>query len=130
MKDIENDKDVERFVNEFYYKVREDVLLAPVFSIRIGPDDWDRHLKRMYSFWGTVLLDRNDFRGNPAAKHVSLPIKEGHFRQWLSLFHQTIDECFSGPKAEEAKSRASLMARLFQAKMPDKTKGTDFKSIL
>lgn len=117
MNDIKNLEDIKVFVNDFYGKVKEDELLAPVFAIRMEEKGWDVHLQRMYDFWNTVLFFQPAYKGNPFSKHIGLPITEAHFSRWVFLFHQTIDHYFSGKKAEEVKSRASKMALLFSAKM-------------
>ena len=46
-----------------------------------------------------------------------LPVTSTHFKQWLELFHKTVDENFVGGKAEEAKSRADNIASVFQFKL-------------
>jgi hemoglobin len=40
-----------------------------------------------------------------------------HFDRWIQHFNTTIDEFFSGPKAEEAKTRAGQIAKTFQFKL-------------
>ncbi len=45
-KDIESREDIELLVNQFYNKVNQDTLLAPVFS----HVDWPNHLPIMYNF--------------------------------------------------------------------------------
>jgi hypothetical protein len=42
-----------------------------------------------------------------------LPVGKAHFDRWLELFLETVDENFSGPKAEEAKGRALSIADTF-----------------
>lgn len=117
MNDITNKKDVQTFVDAFYQKIQQDSLLGPVFASKIATDAWFVHLERMYSFWNTVLFGQKDYRGNPFSKHASLPIELPHFEQWLHLFFTTIDANFKGPKAEEAKLRATKMATLFESKL-------------
>jgi hemoglobin len=117
MKDITGLADVKILVDSFYTKVRADELLAPVFASRIPVDAWGPHLERMYSFWNTVLFLERTYKGNPFAKHATLPIDGPHFEHWLSLFTKTVDEHFSGEKADEAKQRASSMAMIFTAKL-------------
>ncbi len=39
------------------------------------------------------------------------------FSEWLKIFIQTTDELFEGEKAEEAKTRASNIARLMLHKI-------------
>jgi hemoglobin len=117
--------DVKALVNTFYDKVRHDALLAPVFNERIQ-DRWPQHLEKMYTFWQTVLLEEYTYFGRPFPPHATLPIDYTHFSAWLNLFTQTIDELFTGEKADEAKWRANKMAEMFQAKLAHfRTQGTN-----
>lgn len=109
-------EDIKLLVDSFYGKVREDVLLAPVFNHRIG-EKWPEHLEKMYRFWQTVLLDEHTYYGSPFAPHASLPIDKTHFDRWLELFNETVAEQFTGEKAEEARWRAVKMAEMFQYKI-------------
>ena len=117
MKDIENLEDIKIFVDGFYTKIREDELLAPIFAMRIENDNWEKHLNRMYDFWNTVLFPARTYKGNPFAKHMTLPIEAKHFETWISLFNKSMDEHFKGEMANDAKNRAMKMAYLFQSKM-------------
>ena len=115
-KDIAHLDDIKLLVDEFYTKVREDELLAPIFNTRIG-DRWPEHLEKMYRFWQTVLLEDHTYFGSPFAPHAQMPIDKNHFDQWLALFYQTLDEHFEGDKLIEAKWRAEKMAEMFQLKI-------------
>lgn len=116
LKDIKNKDDIRVFVDSFYSKVRQDALLGPVFSGAIS-GDWQPHLDTMYAFWDSVLFSVPGFSGNPFAKHIPLKIDSAHFDQWLVLFDETIDAGFSGPVAEEAKTRARLIAKIFISRL-------------
>ncbi|MFH6985569.1 group III truncated hemoglobin [Marinoscillum luteum] len=109
-------EDIKLLVDNFYAKVKADPLLAPIFDERIA-NNWPHHMDKMYRFWQTVLLGEHTYLGSPFAPHANLPIDKTHFTQWLSLFHETIDEHFSGEKAEEAKWRSIKMAEMFQLKI-------------
>jgi hemoglobin len=111
--DITQREDIEILVNSFYDKVKEDPLLAPVFSHL----DWPHHLPIMYNFWSSMLFGDQTYRGNPLQKHLNLAIDKTHFEQWLALFTQTVDEHFEGDKADEVKMRAESIAGIFQLKM-------------
>lgn len=111
--DITDRNDVIKFVDRFYDKVKEDTLLGPEFA----HVNWLHHLPVMYSFWSSMLLGEQSYRGNPLQKHLPLPIGTVHFNRWLQLFKETIDENFSGVNAEEVKVRAQAIARVFQIKM-------------
>jgi len=115
--DIKDKADIEIFVNQFYLKVKEDDLLSPVFASKIAENAWPVHLQRMYSFWNAILFSETGFDGNPMQKHMTLPIEEKHFSQWLALFNDTIDELYTGPKAEEAKARAASIAQIMNFKI-------------
>ena len=111
--DINNREDIKVLVDEFYTKVQADPLLGPVFA----HVDWPHHLPIMYNFWSSMLLGDQSYRGNPLQKHLPLPIEPRHFQQWLTLFRETVDENFSGEKAEEVKMRAESIAGIFQIRM-------------
>ena len=57
-------------------------------------------------------------------KHAVLLVETAHFDRWLELFLATVDENFSGPKAEEAKGRAMSVADTFERRMGLLPQGT------
>jgi len=116
--DIRTNKDVELLVDTFYGRARQDELVGPIFNDTIQ-DRWPEHLAKLYGFWQTVLLGERSYQGAPFIPHFPLPIDERHFQRWLQLFHATLDDLFTGPKAEEAKQRAVMMARMFQYKIAE-----------
>jgi hemoglobin len=108
--------DIKLLVNTFYDKVREDTFIGPIFNERIQ-NRWPEHLAKMYTFWQTVLLGNHTYYGSPFPPHAQLPVEREHFERWLSLFSQTLNELFTGQKAEEAMWRADKMAEMFQYKI-------------
>lgn len=118
MKDIENIEDIKILVDKFYEKVNLDPLLAPIFNER-AKVDWVSHLPKMYKFWGSLLLDTNEYRGQPFDKHAmhSEHIHAEHFARWIQLFSETLDENFLGEKAKLAKTRAESIGAIFQYKL-------------
>ena len=113
LKDITSRKDIELLVDLFYEQVRNDEMLAPVFS----GVNWPAHLPIMYSFWSSAILGEQTYRGNPFQKHLHLAIGREHFEAWLRLFRKTVDENFAGENADQIKSRAEGIAAVFQHKM-------------
>jgi hemoglobin len=111
--DILNRNDISKHITSFYEKVRQDEQLAPVFS----HVDWEHHTPIIIDFWSSLLLGDQSYKRNPFEKHISLPIDSNHFERWLQLFNQTIDELFSGERANEAKQRALSIAGIFQHKL-------------
>jgi hemoglobin len=108
--------DVKLLVNTFYGKVREDETLAHIFDERIQ-NRWPEHLEKMYRFWQTVLLSEHTYFGAPFPPHAILPVQHIHFEKWTKLFSDTVDELFTGEKAEEAKWRGNRMAEMFEMKI-------------
>jgi len=130
MKDISTAEDIKIFVDDFYTRVRQDELLAPVFKLRIPRDeDWPHHLEIIENFWKSVLFAQPAYKGNPFPKHVGLGIEASHFDRWIQLFHQTIDDHFSGAKADEAKDKAIKMRQLFEIKLGS-SEGSNFKPLV
>jgi hemoglobin len=126
MKEIEDIEDIKVFVDDFYAKVREDMLIGPIFLGQVH--DWPAHLEQLYSFWNASLFGVPGFRGNPFAKHAPLPIGVEHFNRWLKLFFETIDHHFTGHIAADAKNRAELMAHMFLTRLQN-MKGSSLKTI-
>ncbi|MCC5929124.1 MAG: group III truncated hemoglobin [Cyclobacteriaceae bacterium] len=115
-KDITNLADIKLLVNSFYGKVREDEKLKDIFNSKIQ-DRWPEHLEKMYRFWQTVLMEEHTYFGSPFSPHAKLPVEKEHFNQWLELFFSTVDEHFSGEKAERAKWQGQRMAEMFHTKI-------------
>lgn len=114
--DILNAADVKILVDDFYGRVRDNVLLSPIFN-GVIQGNWAAHLERMYGFWQTILLDVQAYSGSPFLKHAKLPIEKVHFDAWIALFNETVDAHFTGEKANEAKWRAARMSEMFQYKL-------------
>ena len=119
-KDIENKQDIEKLVNSFYDKVKQDALIGFIFTdiVRV---DWERHLPVMYDFWENSLFYTGNYTGNPMEIHRHLqkliPLTAEHFTQWTHLFTSTVDELFTGEKATLAKQRAISIAAVMQFKI-------------
>lgn len=111
-KALENPDDVKLLVDSFYAKVRLDPLIGPIFT-DVAKVDWDEHLPRLYKFWGDLLLGSDEYHRRPFPPHIPLNLKLEHFERWLQLFLATVDEHFTGLKADEAKHRALRIARNF-----------------
>ena len=115
-KDILDLEDIKVLVDTFYNKIRQDDLLSNIFNSVIQ-DNWAIHLEKMYKFWQTVLLCEHTYSGSPFAPHAHLPVDARHFKRWIHLFLETVDEKFSGEKASEAQWRAEKMAEMFLMKI-------------
>lgn len=119
-KDIENRDDVVLMVDTFYQKVKQNPVIGYIFG-DVAKIDWNKHLPVMYSFWSSILLNEHSYGGGTMIKHINLSRKtelnEKHFSEWMSLFNETVAELFDGPKSQEAKQRAELIAGLMMSKI-------------
>lgn len=115
-KEIATMEDIKLLVDTFYGKIRIDLMLGGIFN-GVIKDRWPEHLEKMYRFWQTVLLGEHTYYGSPFPPHAQLPVEQKHFDAWLKLWHETIDEHFTGAKADEAKWRGDKMAVMFLSKI-------------
>lgn len=100
---------INRLVHTFYGKVRQDEVLAPVFTARIS--DWEPHLARMCEFWSSVALMTGIYHGRPMEKHLPLPVDARHFDRWLRLFGETAGEVCPAAAAAHFIERAARIAQ-------------------
>jgi hemoglobin len=115
-RDISTAEDVRTLVDSFYSKVTRDELLGPIFN-DVAQVEWATHLPVMYRFWEWMLLGAGIYQGAPFPKHAVLPVQKEHFARWLTLFMESVDAHFCGPKAAEAKGRAASIADTFAQRM-------------
>lgn len=111
--DITTKEDIQKVVTTFYDKALHDPLLAPHFE----GVNFAKHLPRMMAFWDFVLLDIPGYTTNVFDAHTHLKIGREHFKRWVQIFHETIDDFFEGEKASDAKLRASSLGWTFGDKM-------------
>jgi hemoglobin len=118
--DLTGRADVERLVNAFYGKVRQDEVLGFIFD-EVAQTNWEVHLPKMYAFWETVLFGTGGYQGNPLAAHAKLvPLTEMgrvQFDRWLAVFKATVDELFAGDKAGHIKRAAEDMANVIYSRI-------------
>lgn len=126
MTDIRNDADIKKLVHAFYSKVEQDERLGYIFN-DIADVDWDHHLPKMVDFWSNLLFQTRRYEGRPLRKHMPLPIKPDDFHRWLALFYETVDEHFTGEKAEHAKEMAAKIASTFSVRMQAAGKFSDLE---
>lgn len=116
MRDIENEADVRRIVDDFYGAIREDAVLNPIFT-DVAQVDWSQHLPKMYAFWNGLILGIPGYAGAPFPPHTMPPVGREHFTRWLELFRATVDRHFEGPFAKRAKDAAGSIAHTFAMRM-------------
>jgi len=119
-RDIENRADLERLLEVFYKKVFKDDLISHFF-IEVVPLNLETHIPVIADFWESVLLDGRGYRKNVMDIHLNISekskIEKHHLDRWVSLFTETVDELFEGPKAALAKQRARSIATMIHLKI-------------
>jgi hemoglobin len=104
------EENIRLLVDSFYGKIRQDPVLAPVFSKSIGTD-WQPHLSKMYDFWSSVMLTSGRYKGNPVAVHKAVEgLEIDFFDRWLGLFNETCHELFDADTAEAFRIKANRIA--------------------
>ncbi len=122
MKDIETRADIELLISKFYEKMLKDQVIGFIFT-DIAKIDLDEHLSIICDFWETILFTRPVYKRGPEVMKVhhelnkKIPLKKGHFTRWLYLFSTTIDELYTGERAEKAKERADSIAKQMQKRL-------------
>ena len=118
--DIETRDDCERLVRAFYTRALSDAVIGFIFT-DVARLDLEAHVPRIASFWETILLGAQSYSGGAfrphAIIHTQVPLRRGHFERWLWLWQTTIDELFSGPRAELAKAHATRVAAAFHGRL-------------
>ena len=126
--DIESKKEIELLVDTFYSKVKADELIGYIFT-DIAKVNWEKHLPVMYSFFENMLFYTGSYTGNPMELHKHInrlyPLTAEHFVRWNLLFTTTVDELFTGDKAELAKQRAKSISAVMQIKILNETSSAD-----
>ena len=120
--DIETREDIERLVRAFYSKALTDPIIGFIFT-DVARLDVEAHVPQIASFWETILLGAQTYRGGAfrphAALHFQVRLRAGHFERWLALWRETVDGLFAGERAELAKSHALRVARAFHGRLQE-----------
>ncbi len=120
MKDITTRADIEKLIVAFYDKVKVDAVIGYIFT-EVVKIDWPHHIPIIVNFWEAILLDNPVYTKNAMEVHYTLnekePLMPEHFKKWVALFTDTVDELFEGKTAALAKTRAKSIAGVMQHKM-------------
>jgi hemoglobin len=118
--DIDSREDCERLVRAFYGRALTDPVIGFIF-VEVARLDLEAHVPKVASFWETILLGAQTYAGGAFRPHVAInarvKLRQGHFDRWLWLWKLTVDELFSGPRAELAKTHATRVAAAFHARL-------------
>lgn len=120
-RDLKDRQDIYKVVDDFYKKLFQDRELKHFFEKFNNEDSLKKHLNVLVDFWDNVLFYTGTYNKNAMLPHIELnktkPFQNQHFERWLHLFHQSIDDNFTGEIAEVAKNRATSIATVMKLKI-------------
>lgn len=101
---------LQKLVETFYGKVREDPLIGPVFNGAI--EDWPAHLQKLQAFWSSVMLMTGRYKGQPMPAHVrhADAISPASFERWLAIWRETTEELLDPDSAAAMQDKAARIA--------------------
>jgi hemoglobin len=112
-RDLDSRTQIHDLVVAFYREIVFDDLLAPVFN-EVAEVDWSTHIPKLIDYWCRVLLGQPGYNGYVLGPHQHVhelePLRVELFDHWYGLFVATIDQQWSGPLAEKAKTHAGRMS--------------------
>ena len=119
-RDLDSPEEIAEMVRRFYADVAQDDLLGPMFN-DVARVDWSEHLPKLAAFWCRALLGLPGYAGNPFQAHARIhrqaPFTAAHFERWLSLFHETLELGWIGPRADRAAELAANVARVHRQQL-------------
>ncbi len=119
--DLDSRENIERFVDLFYQRMLADEQLAPIF-VDVAEIDLDVHLPHIKDYWCKLLLGEKNYQRHTMNIHRQLhgkrPLASDDFERWLAFFKATVDDNFTGERAERAKRVAASIAANMQKSLP------------
>jgi hemoglobin len=120
--DLDSRQNIEFFVDRFYEHILADAQLAPIF-LDVAEIDLAQHLPHIKDYWCKLLLGEDAYHRHTMKIHRELhakrPLQAEDFERWLALFVATVDEYFSGDKAQRAKRVATSIAGNLEKGLPE-----------
>ncbi|HEX6124368.1 MAG TPA: group III truncated hemoglobin [Pyrinomonadaceae bacterium] len=120
MADIETRADIDELMRVFYARALVDDVIGYIFT-DVAKLDLEHHLPIIGDFWESLLFSTPAYSKNgrnPLLVHRELHEKSEltaeHFQRWLEIFIATVDQIFSGERAEFLKQRAAAIAARMQ----------------
>ncbi len=113
-RDLDTAEEINEMVIRQYVDVVQDEHLEPYFNFAPGFIDWQAHIRSVTDYWCHVLLYAPGYEIDVLEAHRPLhetdPFTPEIFDRWLQIFHNTIDDGWTGPNADQAKKRSTGMA--------------------
>jgi len=118
--DLDSRAEIHDAVVRFYREIVFDEILGPVFG-EVAEVDWSAHIPKLIDYWCRVLLGHPGYDGFIFGAHRHVHDLEAFrpelFDRWYDLWVDTVDEGWSGPKADAAKEHAARVAATLARKL-------------
>lgn len=115
--DLDSRAHIEAFVDRFYARLLADPQLAPIF-LDVAQIDLAVHLPHIKDYWCKLLLGERGYNRHTMdihrRLHSSRPLRAEDFERWLALFTATVDDYYSGERADRARHLAATIAANMQ----------------
>ena len=120
MQDIQNRKDLELLMSQFYNELLRDDSVNYIFT-DVAKIDLESHLPHIVDFWEQTLFHSGGYKNNVLQIHTDLnqkvKLSKNHFDSWLHHFNETVDLNFKGENSDKMKTRALSIATVMQIKL-------------
>lgn len=108
------DEDLQRLVDRFYAKVREDEMIGPLFNAAVN--DWPEHLQKLGAFWSSLMNCSGRYKGSPMAAHLrhAKTIEPRMFERWVAIWKVTAREELASADADAVIAKAERISESLQ----------------
>ena len=120
MNDIASRTDIDLLMQTFYERALADEVIGYIFT-DVAKLDLEVHLPIIGDFWESLLFGTRAYQSHGRsplmvhrALHLREPLTSAHFDRWLEIFELSVNEKFSGERADVIKMRAKSVASQFQ----------------
>ena len=105
-----NREQIEIVVASFYARIRQHRHLGPIFSNHVR--NWPKHEAKIVDFWASAIRYERTYSGNPMAIHLNASdVEPSHFKVWLEVFDQTLEQHLGAPQKEQWSQLAHRIGR-------------------
>ena len=108
------EEDLQRLVDLFYAKVREDEMIGPLFNSAVH--NWPEHLAKLGAFWSSVMNCSGRYKGSPMAAHLRhvKAIEPRMFERWIAIWKDTAREQLAQEEADAVIAKAERISESLQ----------------
>lgn len=120
MRDIQDQENLYKVVDEFYKKLLADRAISYIFT-DVVKVKLEEHLPLLVTFWSQAILGTGGYFNNLTQIHLDVNAKsflsKELFEIWLYHFEAAINENFIGINCERMKNQAHNLSTIMQIKI-------------